>query len=209
MGPRRLTAERRALLAGMAQVPILLPRREQLHRDPQRPRRAHQGRRAGAQLAADPRPSTCRRARPIPMRGRGGISACRRSDLHLRPGPANLVSAPAGTRLPVTPRFKLSAHGALRIPARRRHRPCPDQHHPSELGLVGPAHGDRPAGHRRHRQPGRARPAGSPPTPPPISPSASNGAASPPSCSSKTPSTNAPSSPASRNAANASSGPIS
>ena len=37
----------------------------------------------------------------------------------------NLVSAPAGTRLPVTPRFKIAADGALRIPARRRHRPRP------------------------------------------------------------------------------------
>jgi iron complex outermembrane receptor protein len=36
------------------QVPILLPRREQLHRDPQRPGRPDQGRRARLQLAADP-----------------------------------------------------------------------------------------------------------------------------------------------------------
>ena len=87
LGPR-LPAERRALLAGMAQVPILLPRREQLHRDPQRPRRADQGRRARAELAADPRlqPLGERRlhrrpdpAEPLPVR---------RSDLHLRGPPA-------------------------------------------------------------------------------------------------------------------------
>ena len=116
---------------------------------------------------------------PIPTPRRGGTCACStiRPSPARRPGPDNLVSAPAGH--PAAGDAALQDVGAparYEFPLGRRHRPCPGEHDPSKLGRRGPAHRDRPAGHRRHRQSGGAdRPAATA-IPPPISPSASNGA---------------------------------
>jgi hypothetical protein len=50
---RQAADQRRAVLGGVEEVPILLPRREQLHRDPQRTQCAQQGHRAGLHLPPD------------------------------------------------------------------------------------------------------------------------------------------------------------
>lgn len=94
----------------MGPVPILDPRGEQLHHHPERPRRAHPWCRDGCEL----------QLRTADVTAAGAYTdAVTRTDLcatQVCDGTGTDVLAPSGTRLPITPRFKVSGTARYSVP---------------------------------------------------------------------------------------------
>ncbi len=125
--PGHLIAERRDLPAGLEEVPILLPRRKQLHRNPQRPRRADQGRRARRQLAAGPRLQPARERRLYRCQDQANL--CGFDDpTYTCTQAGNFVSAPGRDAPAGDAAIQGLRHRPLRIPRhqRRHQRAYPD-----------------------------------------------------------------------------------
>ncbi|MEG8024421.1 TonB-dependent receptor [Sphingomonas aurantiaca] len=107
---RPAAAQRVDLSTGVGQVPVLVPRAEQLHDHPERTERADQGIEADANYATG----------GLSLTAAGAYTDAKtRNDLcatQVCSGDGTDVLAPKGTRLPITPRFKASGTARYSMP---------------------------------------------------------------------------------------------